>query len=681
MQKIDFYLGAPLQIVPPPDNWMDFTDELSFESESAKSTLNQTKLTWKGVNAAFMNKWFQSGMLGGVGITEGVPLMTKICGTNEVSFNGVCDLTGDDTKWNCDIVEVTIRDRRMDMITNLFDSVSYSFLATSTANGGAGIINPLPISQGGDYVVIPYQINSVPDYVEFFTMGLSIYNIADKIYDVIDTLTSLVTGTTIDFATLVGAGAAILGIIEIIGYMLYLAAMILIIIDMLFAAFHYLVSPVFTKLGMYAHTLVEKACQYFGLQFNSTILLTAPFNKMVVMPAKPQWASNQTFTRELYNQFMSWTGVQARMQYDDLYNLQHGGFAYGYWDGTPGDFLRALEDVFNAKMKIIFDVNNNPVLHFERWDYQYNLAQLTLPNISEDAPFKQPFKTNASELAANYMVRHAMDDNDLNTYHYYDGSTCYAQTSQIVYSDPTRRNVVLQNLVEKNLVFSLAFRKDKLTACEEVLHVIWNIAAGIVNPIISLANGVVNIVNWVINLFCPNCSGIPTINHLPANPQWASTGHMLMSNNITSNPKIFLAGAATSNNWYGYVGVEVSADTRATNQPSLAASMLMKYFHFASLPLSVAPGAPYTLQAAGTPYFNQWYVYDGQKIPLCCHDFKLIENNNYVTLYDGRQARCRSVKWTQYKGTAMIDYSVRQQYTKNLKVLYTIDGATTTQTL
>lgn len=680
MQQIDFYMGLPLVLVPPPDNWQDFTEELSFENGSPEPVINQTKLVWKLQNAAFMNDWYNSGNTGGPGITEGIPFVIKVCSTGEVAFAGIIDLTDDETKFSCDIVTAKIRDRRMDMITQLFDSITYAYLGTPISQGGGGIINQIPISQGGDYVVIPYQINSVPDYVQFFSMGLSIYNVASKLHEITDTLTELITGTSIDFST-GQIGGAILGILQIIGMILYLIAMVIIIIDMLVAAFHYLVSPVFTKLGMYANTLISKACQYFSLSFQSTILQTSPFNRLVVMPAKPQWATNQTFTRELYNQFMSWNGVQNRMEYDDLYNLQHGGMAFGYWDGTPGDFLRALSDVFDAKSKIIFNQYGIPVLHFERWDYEYNLSALTLPNISEDAPFKQPFRTNASELYANYMLRFNSDSSDENTLHYYEGKSCYAQTSQISFYDPSRRNVVLKNLMEKNLMFSHAFRKDKLTACEKVLDVLWIIAATIVNSLISLVNAVISLINWVINLFCHHCPGIPSIPLMPSQPQWASTGHMLMSNHITSSPKIFLAGPAVTNNWYGYTGVEVDINNRSETQISLHARMLMKYYHFSSLPISKAPGPPYTLQQAGSDYFNQWIVYKNQKIPLCCTDFKTLENNNYITTFDGQKGRALSVKWNIFAGTAKIDFNVRHQYTKNLKVLYVIDGVTTVQTL
>lgn len=674
MQTLNFYLGNPYQLVPPPKNWEALLCELSFENTDPESILNASELEWEAEVATLINKWFT----GVYGIFQGIPLKIEACDSKDIVVEGCADLSSDITLWNCDKVKIKIRDKRMDMISQLFNSVSFAYLAAPVSDGGAGIINRSPISAGGDYVVIPYQINAVPDYIEFFSMGLSIYNIADKAYDVINKLVSLITGTTIDFST-VQLGGAILGIIQIIGYVAYIVAMILVIIDMLIAAFHYLVSPVFTKLGMYAHTLMERASQYFGVPFYSTILQTNPYNRLVIMPAKPQWVTNETFTRELYNQFMGWTGSHNRMQYDDLYNLLNGGYAYGYYDGTPGQLMMALEEMFNARGKVIINSQGLPEIHFERWDYQYNLSSITFPQISEQAPFPQAYKTNASELAANYEVIYSQDTDDLNTYQYYEGTSCMCQTS--LTNVLIQRNVMLKNLTSRQIEFALAFRKHKETPVEEVLGRIWNIASHIFNPVIGLLNGITNIVNWVINAFCNSCNTIAPIPSMPSQPAWAQTGYLLLSNHVTSTPKVLLLGAQTSYNWYGYSANALDPDYLSTTQPSLAARSLMKYFHFASLPLSVAPGAPFTQQAAGSPYFNQWKKYEGQVVPSCCADFNTLRNNNYVTLYDGAQARVASYKMNLFKGTANTDYWVRYKYCSNLQTTYIVDGILTLQTL
>ena|ERR1035437_8689160 len=172
--KLEFWVGNPPQLVGAPDNWQSLELEISFDNNSPEATLNASQLVWKGAEAKLMNDWFNKGLLGGVGIFEGIPLQIKICDPSQVIFNGIIDLTDPSTIFNCDIVKCKIRDKRMDMISQLFDSISFAYLATPVNNGGGGIITPKIIPEGGDYVAIPYQHNDIPDYIQVFSLALAI---------------------------------------------------------------------------------------------------------------------------------------------------------------------------------------------------------------------------------------------------------------------------------------------------------------------------------------------------------------------------------------------------------------------------------------------------------------------------------------------------------------------------
>lgn len=658
---MDFYLDGNL--VPAPENWKTLMLELSFENTNPLDVLNTNQLVWKGSNAKILNTWFSQSK-----IFQGVPLVIKICSTGEVAFNGIVDLTDPSTLWNCDIVKVKIRDRRMDMVTQLFDSIGFDYLSSLPA-GSPGKITPKPISAGGDYVVVPYQIDHLPDYIQVFTLGLTIYNIAEKIKDVVHKLVSHITA----LVSSPGIGAFVLNMLLILGYLLYLIAMILVLIQLLIAAVDNIISPVYTKLGMYVTTLIQKACDYFGIGFSSSWLSIGPFNKMFLLPAKPSWPVNNTFTVNLFNSFLGGSGSHNRRQYDDTYNLTQGGMAYGYADGTIGDLMRALSVTFNLKGRVINDAQGNPVLHLERWDYVNRVANYTMPNISQDAPFKQPFATNASEIASNYEVVWARDSEDANTYDNYQGTRCMVNTRVTNYADV--QQLTLKNLVSKNIPFSHVTRKDRDTTAEELLAPAWALFSIIANPVINFVNNINQYLTFMHNHGFPNLPAPPPIPHIPAHPAWSFTGHMLLTSHTTGVPKLGIAGAKTSNTFYGYDGVQISPTNRATNQPSLAASMLVKYFHFSNLGLTVNPGAPYTIEAAGTTYFNQYYVYKNQKIPVCCADYSEIKNANIIKTFDGQQARVDSMAWTTFAGTAMANYRIKKQFTNNLSVTYIVDGA------
>lgn len=704
MNALDFYILKNTQwtLIDQPFNWQELLIEVSYENNSPSSVLNSTKLTWKAENAHFINEWVKGGLSNGVGIFEGIPLRIKICETQDTVFDGIIDLTDSETSFTCDIISCKIRDNRMDMVSQLMDSISFAFLATPVADGGAGIIKASPIPLGGDYVIIPYQRNDVPDMIAFFTTALAIFNIADKVYDVTNQLAGLVAAVTTATVTLSVVSIAIT-VIQVVYYVLYIALMIYAIVKLLECAFTYLVSPVLTKFGMYAKTLFQRACQYFNIGFSSTIFSNTIYANMVVMPTKNAWAVNQTFLRTIMNGVTGGSQVNNRMQYDDFYNWSHPdpvtgkSFAYGYYDGTCGDFIRSMEEVFNAKAKIILNNSGQPVLHFERWDYDFNLANYQLPNISDQVPFnsegvfnstgvsQSAFKTNAYDIYSNYYVKWALDDSDMNTYEYYDGNVCYCTNRPVTVND--RKNVTLQNLKEVNLRYAHGFRKDKTTAVEDALAQMWYGASNIVNLVVSLTNGINSSINWIGNLFgfgwnLPTTSNGGLV-YIPNIPAWHSTGHLLLSENSTGKPKLMIMDG---NKYYvNYFDFSTFTFTGALITPNskdiLSAKSLMKNFHFSNLPKTVYPGSPYSTQAAGTPYYNQWLKFENQEIPVCCEEYHQIKNNNIILTHYNKKARVDSLRWNLFKGTATIDYRVNVPFTKNLQTTYVIDGVITTTSL
>lgn len=685
-------------LVPPPDNWAELEGDLSFENGSPEAVLNATKLIWKGKNAKLLNTAKNSGLIGGTGIFEGPSLRIETCNSQDVFFNGICDLTAPDTQWNCDIVNTTIRDKRIDTINALLDSISFAFLATTAANGGpttgpyAGAwINAKPAGLGGDYLEVLYQNNNVPDAIEFFTMVLSMYNMVKEAIKIANDISGIITGIGAA-ATLVGLGGVALGVLELIGAVAGLILTCFALVDLFQMAIDYLISPVMTKLGMNANTMLTRACQYFGIQFSSSILQSAPYSNLCILPSKRAWLINQSTTRSVTFGFLSTYNTNQRMMYDEVYNFQHGGFAYGYFDGTIGDLLRALEEMFNAKAKVINNSSGQPVLYLERWDYFYDLANYSLPNISQQAPFGNPYKTNANEIAANYLVKYATDSSDFNTLNDYQGTSCYYTASPKVITNPL--NVTLINLKEVNLQFAQATRKDQPTAVESIFNDVWNDLVAIPNAIINALNSIVATTNKIINIFGGTVKTIPKY---PTNPFSISLGCLYLYNNVTDTPKALLLGARisiynfifSSGNPSGVTGYLIDPNNKGQQNvlaPNLSAYSLMKNFHYSSLVSSIYPpaqiwGGSYANAKAGQAYYNQWEVYDNNDIPLCCKDYNLIYQNNIIKDYNGNFGRVDSLKWNPFKGLAKITYRINNPYTYNIYTSYMIDGITSQTTL
>jgi len=702
--QIDFYINGNL--VQQPINWQELQIELSFENDSPDAVINTAKLVWVGQEASIINAWFQGGMLSAGntgGIFSGLPLQIKICPTQEVIFDGIIDLTDPETFWSCDKVQVKIVNYQIDLFNGLVDSVSYAYLATSFANGGPSSgpyggawISPTLLSspnsfqniatlnaQCGNqcYIPILYQRNDIPDDASIMQAALMAYNIYNQIKSIVSYAANIIT-------TAAAGASDILGALEAAAAILLEVAMIAINVALILAEFnailYQLVQPVRHKLGMYVQTLLEQACAYFGFGFSSTILGTSlpangrtapagsiqpltPFNNLVIMPRKGAWPINTTALSAL------WPGsaqTQDVQEYDDVANFQNGGYAYGYPDMTPGDLIRALEDVFCARAKIIIDpLSGLPVMHFERWDYQYQLASYTMPNINSQAPFLaneplskyNPFGTNAADVPANYEVAWQTDTSDANTLNDYRGTTAYCTTT--VNGSLGGNISMLRNLVQKNLAFAQAKPKLDHTSIENFALDIIQIVTG----------GPGSTLSQILTLL-GNFTGVNLLDPWPF-------GVMQLSSDVTGVPKLFMATIPT-------VGLTPSVSVYDNNKGSqtaqgasitacMSATSLMKYFHFSQLPAYQAPDQNHAFLAPFTPNqlaTNQWLVFQNQTIPMCCAEYNLVKNNNYIYTFDNQIARVDSLKWNPYKGTATIDYRIRTAYCNNLVPAFYTDG-------
>lgn len=772
MQNLTFWLGDGLgnfAKVAPPDNWESFTVDLSFENQTPEATLNTTKLVWKvdifnntltglGMNgASWMNLWTLGGTVptsaGNYGIFEGIPLRIYICNDSvsmgTLLFDGICDLTDPDTIFNCDIVSVKIRDKRMDLFTQLLSSVGYDFLATATVNGGpqgalAGPytdrngnhgtwIDDNPFYAGGDYVSVAYQQTEPVDFIVVLCLAETIYKALKMTIDNIKIVIEAIEGPIV----IVGStppytgGAAAFSTSSAI-HALEMIYEIVQLYDMIAQFTYEVCPPTYTKYGMYARTLCERACSFFNFGFNSSIITdpASPYYNLVIIPQKQAWVSNQNGTAQVLANtlsalaFSSSNGTATgRMIFDDDFNFNNGGYAYGYPDMNPADLFRELCTMFNAKLKIILPVSGQPQIYMERWDYQYDISTFVLPNISDQAPFKIGFGTNASELAATYSVEWSTDSSDYQTLNVYDGTTCFYQVQpKNVTTYGVQHWTMGENgngLNERIIGFSQGVRKNQLTVFEQILSTIGTVilAGALIVASVSIAAVlVVNLVSAIASASVPVIVEdalllallVVVLTLLLSNypvPHFVSDV-LSISAHTFSTPKAVIVNTSpftiplqsavgftpsAFNNYKrgGASAFQLAPDNHVDGDmlsggDRLSARNLMKYFHFSSLPLYQTPplarfAAPYP---TGTPYYNQWLTYTNQQAPMCCADITSLINTNFFMAWDGSGPyKVDSCKYNPFTGISNIDYRLRKQYSNNLLYSFTVDGANNVNTL
>jgi len=397
--------------------------------------------------------------------------------------------------------------------------------------------------------------------------------------------------------------------------LIYLIALIKAFVALMKQMMDNLIQPNKYKYGMKVRTLFKKACEYLGLTFQSSILDNAPFNNLVIVPQKNAFAYNSVINNK-----------DLPFDVGTLSFFSGGGGyrpgAYGYFDGTFGDLIRQMNEVFNAKIRITSSGSTNGILEFEVFDYWQLNTSYILPDIVEE-----PHKTNASELAANYYISFATDSQDLNTFNFYGGTN--AQCIFIPAIAPlNQQNLLFKNLIQKNLSFALAKRKTDLTAVEKCFK----------NTILPLARFLSEIVGG----------------SFPAFDFDLRIGSMLLESDFIGTQKLFIA--------------DNTGTIAANNDTNLNAISLLKNYHNHSFILDIASGIN-----------NQFYKLKNKEIPFCCANYIQILNNNYIKTsptsnYPNTLAKVEKLLWSPEKDEARIDYDPKVQWTKNIKQQYIADG-------
>ena len=655
MSQINYNYYLNNILVPAPENWQELEVELSFENNAADASVRSSAFTWKGTNAAIINKWFS----GPLGIWEGIPFKIQLCNTQDIVFNGIVDLTQEGTLFSCDIVKIKCRDQRIDMVNDLMKSISFGYLWQGSYTGNAtGLATMLSNAASGfsaiqtnQFIAIPYVRSQIPDWFQVGTFALSFYTMIQKLYETVVQLAKLI-------AELASTVFTALGIIELVALLLQLILMVVACINLSIALYENMIGDIRYKYGMKAIDLINSFCSYFGIQFQSSIFASgSPYANLVIMPKKTALPTFPTFAGAFFG-----INIQ-RKQYDEALNAN----AYGYYEGTPWDLMQQLAEMFNAKCKVITNSSGQQVLTFERWDYYYNKSSYKLPNISSQAPFVDYYETNASELAANYFLQYQIDTQDNNTLDDYTGTN-----TQVVFSSKKVGNTLnntRQNLTTVSLQFAHATRKNSISAIEGVWDGVYNVIAGLYTALTIIPN---TLGKWITgkNIYPP----------MTFNPLQSRVGMMLLSSDMTGMQKIFVGDILPANQFsngcrVGMISVN-NRNTTSTVYPQgfIGCQTLIQNYHFSNFVLFPNAPAPYNATYLGATYYNQYKVYKDKPIPVCCADFQSFRNNNWITDYNNMPTRIDSIPWNPYKNIAKTNYRTLFQYDFNTNYTLIVDG-------
>lgn len=428
--------------VSVPKDFFDVGVKASF-GEEIQANLTTDEFTFILDAYETIIEWIRDGRRGGVGIFEGIPVsILNSNGQNNVSiFSGILDLQAETTiQENLNQVSTRLRqDNSLNQLSELLEPLDYGYLKS------LGVITP------GDYVPVDYVVDKIDNGLETITTFITIYllskQLADSIKEIGETA-AIIAG--ISASGLPGpVGAAIYSVAVAIVQVAYAATLLILIVDFGVDLFNIIVQPQRTHRGIPFRTLLEKACEYVGYGFATTV---EDLDNLVYLPS---------------NQNVDEFGLKS--VFTSIGSITEGIPNPGDIGYTCPEMFQIARDLFNARFAI---VGGTVQFHTESSPYWISQSGWEKPPVIRDRA-EQSYRYNTDELRASILIQFQTDIVDEYTIANYRGTAFQVLTDANAIRNPA--NKTIKNADRVDIPLALGNRKEQLNGFEQGLASLANL--------------------------------------------------------------------------------------------------------------------------------------------------------------------------------------------------------------
>lgn len=448
--------------VENPLNVSNFTIELNFDRDNPFKSENVSVNEWEfGTGdysnaqdgATVLDEWFNSLP----GPLEGCPFKIELkeIGKKSTAYNGIVDTSKRIYECNKMVVP-SIETGGLDWF-NEASKVSFDYLGTPTAEGGFGNIT------SSDYIMCPYTIetsNGAELFLASFTMGSIVYQIVSVSKDIAGTIASLAGVFTF--------GNLFMLIVQIAFAIFLVVSFILLFLDIL----NMLIQPVKYFASMYAKVLCQKACEYLGFTFESSVLLQPPLNQLAIIPPRKFLPANADIK-----------GVLGFLTSDKT--VQNG-----YYQGTFQALITGLKSTFG--LKEVID-SEKKVFRLEPLDFKMGSPLYKMPDVK-----LLPTTVNREEYYRQINFTFTTDNSDRWTVLNYEGTEI--QVNQLPVTTSNRQAVLNDGLLDIISPFARGTAKTGFTGIEQIVLSVSKLLDPLLGALVKLVNAAIPPINTLINL-------------------------------------------------------------------------------------------------------------------------------------------------------------------------------------
>lgn len=583
--SVNFYVAG--QLVNPPKDWLDTEILATFENGSPEANITSSEMVFVNEEAVFIRNWITNGLTGGVGIFEGIPFKIQILNTssNYDSFEGFLDLSDEFVEESP--VQVKCKIKKIAGVVSFserIEGLTYNYLES------------IGVFVQSDYSQCRYVIEREFQVLEFAMLSLSTFMLIRELADTVRRLSTDVANIvahTTGGAT--GPAAALIYAIAIaVINLIYAALLIIYIIQLIKELISYLISPTRIHKGITIRKALEKACNYLGYQFQSSI----SDMDVVYLPSKskPGYLDISVFNSPI-QQILGAIGSGLPNSAD-----------FGY---TVAEMFQIAHKCFDAKTTIR-KINGNDTVCVEPVNntaFWVPTSGFTMVDVLDEQK-----QYNTDELKANRLIAFQLDLNDYWTLNNYRGNSYEITTDAI-----TTNNIKLKTIKgfeEVRIPCALPVRKSSLSELEAALLQLCQVA----DSVVAFFGG-----NSSLSTYITNRIGV-----------------MKISSDVIQVPKLIK-----------YVNGSIPAN----NRDVWSAKYLENTYHNRK-------------SFVRNNYGNQYRVFDQREIPFGFTGFLSLLNYGSCLRSTGDVAEIKQFRWVFSSDRAIVDYKVKQIYTKNLTEIF-----------
>ena len=228
------------KVVNAPLSWKDVTITAEYKGDDIQPTLTTDSFVFKLEAREAINGWISKGMTGGVGIFEGMPFDLRVFNQDSSKvFESFLDFTSNYKDFPDD----------GDVSVDLIDKNGLDGFLAQLTGTTFGYLESIGVFTDGDYTEVEYVVEKKFNLLELIIASVTLYIMTKEFVEqVIETVTAI-QRTIAAAIPSVGAGAVVnvgnilFAVLSIILRLVYLALMLVAIIELSKALFESLVSP------------------------------------------------------------------------------------------------------------------------------------------------------------------------------------------------------------------------------------------------------------------------------------------------------------------------------------------------------------------------------------------------------------------------------------------------------